>query len=66
MILGFFAGHVNLGTLRKPNLHVKVMKAFVRIKKNNILLVTKKMNCIFYRPLEEVIRIHEEKQVQFR
>ena len=23
------------------------------------------MNCIFYRPLEEVIRIHEEKQVQF-
>jgi len=22
------------------------------------------MNCIFYRPLEEVIRIHEEKQVQ--
>ena len=33
MILGFFAGHVNLGTLRKPNLHVKVMKSFVHIKK---------------------------------
>ena len=47
MSLGFFAGHVNLGTLRKPNLHVKVMKAFVRIKKNNILLVTKKNELYF-------------------
>ena len=48
MILGFFAGHVNLGTLRKPNLHVKVMKAFVRIKKNNILLVTNKKWIVFF------------------
>ena len=55
-----------LDTLRKPNLYVKVMKSFVHIKNNNILPDTnKKMNCIFYRPLEEVIRIHEEKQVQF-
>lgn len=42
MILGFFAKHVNLGTLRKPNLHLKVMKSFVHIKKNNILLATNK------------------------
>ena len=47
MILGFFAGHVNLGTLRKPNLHVKVMKAFVRIKKNIFYLLLIKNELYF-------------------
>ena len=48
MILGFFVGHVNLGTLRKPNLRVKVMKAFVRIKKNIIFYLLLIKNELYF------------------
>lgn len=47
MILGFFAKHVNLGTLRKPNLHLKVMKSFVHIKKKKFYFLLIKNELYF-------------------